>query len=223
MDRTLRVGGGLALVAAPVSLVASELLYVTTPDDPAQGLAIIQAHESAWLAANLLGLLAAALFVPAITLLAGLCGRVLAVTGMTLSALGVVGYAAHTGMFMVIGQLARQESERAAVARLLPALDGDPGGAVVLLMFLGGLYLGLVLLMIGAYRTRRAPLWAMICLVVAVLLGVVPLGVDTIEYAAEALVIAGLGGAGIHALRTQGAQPGTATRQVAPEAIRRTS
>lgn len=201
METKTRVGTRISLLAAPATLVASELLYVSTPDDPASGLAVIDAHESRWLLANILGLLAAALFVPVITTLMTLPrqrGRVLGRVGGVLGMLGVAGYAAHTGVFVVIGALANQHADRPAMARLVTALEGNAAMGIVLLFFLVGLYLGLVLLMIGAARARSVPRWTAACVTAAVVLGIAPLGVDAVAYAAEAMVVVGLGGAGWH-------------------------
>jgi hypothetical protein len=208
MDKLARIAGGVSLIAAPLTLVASELLYVSGPDDPGRGLATIAAHESSWLTANLLGLLAAALFIPAVMTLAWLPGAGRgcrwAVVGAVLGAVGIVGYAAHTGTFIVIGQMARQATgqtgEQVPMADLLDALDGNAAFGVVIGLFLIGLYLGLVLLMVGAWRARRVPLWSMVCVIAAVVLASVPI-VDGTEYVAETLVIVGLGVAGVEVLR----------------------
>jgi hypothetical protein len=203
MDTLARVTGGFALIAAPITLVASELLYVSGPDDPARGLAVIAAHQSSWRAANLLGLLAAALFIPAIVALASLPGRGRgrrwAVAGAVLGAVGIVGYAAHTGTFIVIGQMAKQSGDRDAMAGLFYSLEGNAAFGVVLGLFLVGLYLGLVLLMVGAWRAGRVPLWSVLCVVTAVVLASVPI-VDGGEYVAEALVVVGLAAAGLKML-----------------------
>jgi hypothetical protein len=110
-----------------------------------------------------------------------------------LGTLGVVGYAAHTGMFLVFEQAAAQGHDRAAMARLVSAMDGNAGAGVVLLLFLGGLYLGLVVLMIGAARAAVLPWWTALCVLAAVLAAFVPASLA--EYAAQALVVVGLGGA----------------------------
>lgn len=212
MEKLPRLTGGVALIAAPIALVASELLYGSSPEDPARSLAFLEAHESSWRAANLLGLLAAALFIPAIVALATLPGhgrgRAWAAVGATLGALGVAGYAAHTGALIVIGQMAMQTRDRDAMADLLEALEGNAALGVVFMLFLFGLYLGLVLLMVGGWRARRLRLWSMGAVVTAVVLASVPI-IDGAEYVAEALVILGLGAAGFEVLRGsahQGAQ-----------------
>jgi hypothetical protein len=200
MDKLIRTAGGVSLIAAPVTLVVSELLYGATPEG----------HEAAWRLANVLGLLSAALFVPAVAVLAMLpgagSGHRWAGTGAVLGSLGVAGYAAHTGMFVVIGELARQQGGD-AVDDLVLGLDGSPAAGAVLLMFLVGLYLGLVLLMVGARRAHRVPTWATAAVVAAVVLASVPI-VDALEYAAQVLVIVGLGGAGVAVLRGPGATRG---------------
>lgn len=204
MDMKITRSACLTLFGAPVALVASELLYVSTPDDPVKGLAAMEAHESHLLAANVLGLLAAALFVSVVTTLMRLPrerGRMLARIGGTLGCLGVAGYAAHSGAFVVIGAMAGQRADRAAMGRLLTALDGTAGMGIVLLLFFVGLYLGLVLLMIGAARAGAVPAWTAACVTVAVVLASVPLGTDLTSYAAESLVVVGLGGAGWHLSR----------------------
>jgi hypothetical protein len=206
MDKLARITGGVALVAAPITLVASELLYGSQPEDPVKGLAALEAQTASWRAANLLGLLAATLFIPAIVTLASLPGsgrgRRWSAVGAVLGALGVVGYAAHTGAFVVIGQMAEQTADRQAMADLLGAADANPTMAVVFALFLLGLYLGLVLLVVGAWRARRVPLWSMVAVLGAVVLASVPV-VAGQEYVAELLVILGLGGAGLSVLRGQ--------------------
>jgi hypothetical protein len=208
MDKPARLTGGVALVAAPVTLVASELLYGSQPDDAARSLAVLHSHAASWRAANLLGLLAAALFIPAVGALASMPGRGRGrrwtVVGATLGALGVSGYAAHVGAFIVIGQMAEQAADRDAMAGLLRALEDDPAMGVVFALFLIGLYLGLVLLMVGAWRARRVPAWSLIAVVAAVVMASVPI-VPGAEYVAETLVIIGLGGAGLTVLRESSA------------------
>lgn len=191
----------ISLLAAPATLVLSELFYVSTPDDAERALAVIDGHESRWLLANVMGLLAAALFVPVVTALMRLPrerGHVLGRIGGVLGMLGIAGYAAHTGAFVVIEVLAEQRSDRPAMARVLTAMDGSPAMGIVLAFFLVGLYLGLVLLMVGAARARAVPTWTATCVTAAVVLAMAPLGVDASAYVAEALVVVGLGGAGWH-------------------------
>jgi hypothetical protein len=203
----------LVLTAAPVTLVASELLYTTTPDDPRRGITVIGSHQTSWFLANVLGLLAAALFIGTLHILAAVPthrGRRFAQVGQVLGALGVVGYAAHTGLFVMLGQMGKQGHDRAAMARLVVAMDGNPAVGIVLLLFLGGLYVGLVLLMIGATRAGSVRVWSTTCVSAAVVLAMVP--VPGVDIAAEALVILGLASAGL----SLGTEPSATPTEPAP-------
>ncbi|MCW2762990.1 MAG: hypothetical protein JWR85_3191 [Marmoricola sp.] len=92
--------------------------------------------------------------------------------------------------------MAEQTGDRDAMAALLEALEGNAALGVVFMLFLVGLYLGLVLLVVGGWRARRVTLWSTGAVVAAVVLASVPI-VDGAEYVAEALVILGLGAAGV--------------------------
>lgn len=199
----------LCLLVAPVLLLTSELLSPALSDDGAESLAVVAAQPVRLALWIWLGMASAVLFVPAVVGAAALLGRrgaVVGWTGAALTVVGAFGYAVHQGMFLQLPALLDGDpGEMAAVYER----QGESGASAVVtfLLFLAPLMIGLLLLGIGLYRSRVAPLWPAIAIALAILPSAVPLPVDTGVLPFVAM-IAGMGGWASAVLRTTVARDG---------------
>jgi hypothetical protein len=149
----------LCLVAAPLVALIARLLSAPWVDDPANFLADISAHPTRSDAGSLLALLAAALLIPAgLTLAAAIRPHKpkLAATGATLTVVGTIALAGVATASLIAGQIARQP-QRAAMVDLWDHFHNASIGNVIFLALIAG-GVGYILLAIGLYRARVAPL-----------------------------------------------------------------
>jgi hypothetical protein len=152
-----------SLIAAPLVLLAGELLHPPFQLDPARQLAVAAANPDRWYLAHLLSLIGFALLVPAILGLTQLVGQrraALADLGGTLALLGVL---AATGLLSIDGfgvwQMAQPAADRAEMAALLDRILTSP--RVLLPLYLVSLTsaVGLLVLTLGLYRAQLVPAW----------------------------------------------------------------
>jgi hypothetical protein len=122
-----------SLIAAPLLLLAGELLHPQNLPDPAQQLATVAADPGRWYLAHLLSLLGFALLVPAILGLAQLVGRRRAALADLGGALALLGVLASVGLLTLDGfgvwQMAQPAADRAEMAALLERIFTSPGGS----------------------------------------------------------------------------------------------
>jgi hypothetical protein len=185
----------LCLIAAPVLMLASELLSPALSDDGAESLAVVAAQPGRLAAWIWLGIASAVVFVPAVVGAAVRLhrrGAVVGGTGAALAVVGAIGYAVHQGLFLQLpALLGGDPAEMAAVYERQG--EGAAVAAVTFLLFLGPLLVGLLLLGVGLHRSGAAPLWPAIALGLAILPSAVPLPFDT-GFVPFVLLIAGMGG-----------------------------
>jgi hypothetical protein len=164
--RYQRLAAG-SLIAAPLVLLAGELLHPPLQRDPARQLAMVAANPDRWYLAHLLSLIGFALLVPAILGLTQLVGQrraALADLGGTLALLGVL---AATGLLSIDGsgvwQMAQPAADRAEMAALLDRILTSPGMLALYLVSLASAA-GLLVLTLGLYRAqlirRGRPGWS---------------------------------------------------------------
>lgn len=111
-DNFRRTLAGLALIAAPLAMMVSEVIYKRSFSQESDGqfFAAVAEKSGTWTFARLLGLLAAVLFVPAVVGMVHLTrerGVVLGHVGGALAIVGAMGYACHQMLFVVMGEMAR--------------------------------------------------------------------------------------------------------------------
>lgn len=196
------------LIAAPVLMLASELLAPPLGDDGAGSLAVVAAHPVRFAAWIWLGIASAVLFVPAVIGTAAALlqrrGAVAGSAGVVLTVVGAFGYAVHQGLFLQVPALL--VGDPAEMVGVYERQGESTAFAVVtFLLFLGPLMIGLLLLGVGLHRSGVAPLWPALAIALAILPSAVPLPVD-IGVLPFALLIAGMGGWAWALLRTPGAR-----------------
>jgi hypothetical protein len=149
----------LCLVAAPLVAVAARLVGTPWLEEPAEYLADVGAHAARSRAGGLLTMLSAVLFIPAGLALAAAIrphAPKLAAAGAAMTAVGAVALAGVGTVSLVAAQIARQP-ERATMVRFWDEFYRDPNGNIVFLaLIIGGA--GYVVLAVGLYRSRVAPL-----------------------------------------------------------------
>lgn len=205
-DNFRRTLAGLCLIAAPLALAASEGGYaLVAVESPDQQHAAIAETPGIWMGATFVGFLAAILFVPAVLgvihLLKGR-GVVLGHIGGALAIVGMLGYAAHQSLFVLMGEMALMEDQREAVIEISNRLDDSVAiGVMVMLMFLLSFFVGMLLLTIGAYRGGIAPFWTPVFVFLSILPDFLPYTSEFLDYAGFGLLFIGLGMIGLKVLR----------------------
>ncbi len=151
-----------SLIAAPLVLLAGELLHPPFQLDPARQLAVAAANPDRWYLVHLLSLIGFALLVPAILGLTQLVSQrqaALADLGGTLALLGVL---AASGLLSIDGfgvwQMAQPAADRAEMAALLDRILTSPGVLALYLVSLASAA-GLLVLTLGLYRSQLIPAW----------------------------------------------------------------
>ena len=203
-----RTLAGTSLIAAPLVLLAAEALDPNTPQgDLGRTLAGIADHPERLLAANLLNVLAIVLFVPAALGLLHLLrgpgrGTVLGHVGGGLFLVGLLGFMGYSALNFVLLEMAAEGPVPAAVFEFGERLGASPGLGIVLLMWLGGFFLGLPVLTAGLYRAGVVSGWAaaLVGLWVVVKLTLVRYS-KLAEVSGFVLLLVGLGYVGLEVLR----------------------
>lgn len=192
-----------SLIAAPVLLLVSESVSPDLGDDGRRSLAAVAAQPGRLAAWIWLGVAAAILLLPAAAGLAHLLGRpgrLVGSVGAALVVVGAVGYAVHQALFLQLP--AMLGGDRAEMAALYERQAASATVAIVtFLVFLVPLLVGLLVLGVGLYRSRVAPLWPVAAIALAILPSAVPLPID-VGYASFVLLVAGMAGYARVVLRT---------------------
>ena len=222
-----RTLAGSSLIAAPLVLLAAESLDPNTPQgDLGRTLAGIADHPERLLAANLLNVLAIVLFVPAALGLLHLLrgpgrGTVLGHVGGGLFLVGLLGFTGYCAFNFVLLEMASVRPVPPEVFEFGERLGASPGLGIVLLMWLGGFFLGLPVLASGLYRAGVVPIWT------AALVGLWVIGELTLvqyskvaEVSGFVFLLVALGYVGLKVLRMSGEQwactGSQASREIAP-------
>jgi hypothetical protein len=163
-----------ALLIAPLLGLAGLFLLPAMPTDPAGQLIVIAENPGRWLVANLVLIASQLLLVPAMLLLARLLQSSRSRAGTLGAVLMVASAVLHVG---VLGYVTAQlpMAEAAATA----AVDRMFGTAFTALIVptLATAYLGIILVSIGIWRTRLAPRWVPVALLVGTIMDLIePIG-----------------------------------------------
>jgi hypothetical protein len=156
------------LVAAPVCEVIEAVLSPLAGTSTTADLDGIAAHQSAFVASVLVGLLGTALYVPAFL---GLLRRTaarrprLSLVASVLVVASMLGFAGVRMAQAVELQVTRDRLPSAQAAALVDHLSANPIGGVLLVMFLGGSVLGMVCLAVALWRSGGFPRPAVVLLV----------------------------------------------------------
>ncbi len=158
----------VALLTAAVAGLAGTILLPASADATAQ-LALIEAEPARWLGANVLLVISFLCFAGGLFALTGLFrdqGSRLGVAGAVLAALG---WALHIGpVAYVMAQYAlAHHQDRAGAAEIAAAMFEAPPFVVLIVPVLLTTVAGTLVLAVALWRTRLAPWWAAVTLVVA--------------------------------------------------------
>ncbi|MFD3457806.1 hypothetical protein ACFWVC_37205 [Streptomyces sp. NPDC058691] len=151
-----------ALAAAPLFGLVSELVVPRdTTNTPADELRFVSAHAGAFLLADLLAIVGAALFVVGLVRLVPAVsgrGRVAVRIGGTMAIAGSLALVAHPFLLLAIRDLATAEN-LTAMAQANDAISNGVAAMVILVARLLAFDLGLVVLTIGLWRAGALPVW----------------------------------------------------------------
>lgn len=169
-DNFRRTGAGLCLLAWPIFKLASDLARPGEPGNLTREFASVAAHPGGWTAGALLEMVAWILLIPgAIGIMHLLRGRgaTLGNIGGVFTVLGMMGFVGGTVVTLFEVAMA-QQPDRSAMITLYKAAMNSPILIFVLFIFTG--LLGILLLVIGLYRARLAPIWMIALPLVAIAL-----------------------------------------------------
>ena len=196
---------GLAMIAAPLLILAAMIIHTPHGADAASWLESAEAGRTRFYLAHLLFLATAVALVPVALGLADLVverERTLARLGRGLALLGIAGLCVLVGMDLFLWQLVADPAmESRDALRAVERVTTSVGINAPIAVLLAGLPLGFALLALGLYRTHATRLWSAlaIALAVPVTFGGLPLGWLAIVGAVVAT--AGMGSVGWPLLR----------------------
>lgn len=205
-----RTLAGICLITQPFLNLISVAISPRQSTDTSEQLAMIGAHPTRFLIANLLDLLWLLLLIPAVLGLLHLLrsgGAILGHIGCGFVLAGAVGAAAYRGVNL--GHLQVVESSLKQ-GQVLTAF-GQPslGSGVVMLISAIGLVIGYALLAVGLWRTRAAPRGAsglIVAFLVVDIVGLAAGGNKGVLLVAHTLLLVGLGWIGVKMLAMSDAQ-----------------
>ena len=194
---------GSCMVLAPVAFFASDLLWPVSHTKPAQMLRDVNGESGRTYAATVLAIAGMCLLAGAVVGLAHLLHERrpgMAFIGGALSMVGIVCASALVGaQGIFLAEAAKSGRDQVALTNLLDDMNDRilPIGVVTLVIGIG-----MVVLAVGLYRTRVAPVWAAICV------GVAGVGFDVgnpvaskpVIFASELILFVGLGAIGLEVL-----------------------
>ena len=202
-ERLRRTVCGVCMVAAPLALFGSDLLWPVTHTKPTQVLRDATGATGRIYAATLLCIVSMCLLAGAVVGVAHLLHERrpgLAFIGGAISMVGIVSVSAAVGwQGLFLSEAAKSGRDQAAVTSLLDDMNDKMLPIGIGTMLLG---LGLVVLAVGLFRAHVAPTWAAICVGVAGVAADIgnPGALKPVIFAAEVLLFAGLGAVGLAVL-----------------------
>jgi hypothetical protein len=160
-----------ALVVGVMSLVLGSALNPNAGEDgAAQTAALAVEHSGRWLGMSVMFFAAAVgltLGLPAILSLFDRRGRVLGTVAVTVFSIGVIGTAGYAMLMVFFRALAENEALR---NQPLDDVTQDAGLGIFLVGWVGGFYLGILLLALALFRARRTPMWVNLLLLAFVVM-----------------------------------------------------
>lgn len=167
-SRRFRLGLAALLVAAPLLELVETVLSPLTDGSTADDLHAIATHRSVFVVSVLAGILATALYLPALVGLARLSwarSRVLSAVAGSIAVLSTLGFMGVRMLQAFELQAVDQHLPAAQAARLVDGAGTNALGSVLTVTFLGGSVLRLVCQGIAVRRARLAPVAAVVLLV----------------------------------------------------------
>jgi len=196
------VSAALLLTGALALCLGSFLLPST--DDAGETLRIVEEQGGQWLAAAAVFFLSSVcltLGVPAILTLFPARGSVLGMVSLIVLELGFIGTAGFAMLMAFVRSLVKADALRESG---LEAASSEAGLTVFLWVWIGGLYLGELLLAIALLRARTVPRWVPLALLAHVL--TLPLSEvlpDPVAKAAILFLVLGFAGIAVHVTTPQ--------------------
>jgi hypothetical protein len=192
-----RVVGGLSLIVAPALLLLGDLID-SRPSEAGELASVAHSpgRHQAW---ALVGLLAVVLLVPATLTLFRLARPrrpLMAWLGGSLAIVGAVGLAAHFALNLATVEMARSGADTQMQA-LFDRIEGNAAVAAVILLGIAGTYFGQVVLTLGLWRARLAPVWVPALLALALPVS----AAATSPIASDPIFLVALGWVGLIVLR----------------------
>jgi hypothetical protein len=179
MTRTLHLRLAAAgLVAGPVAFTIGDTLRRVVDHDTNGAVQLtgeVADHSGVWLAAALLSVLAAALFLPGVAALAATAtgrGSTVTAVGAYLMGLGLIASVGHAVAFYTPFALyGRAHTTASAIESLDHESEGYPVLVALIVLFIVGMMLGTLVLLVGLRRAGRIPVWSVVAGLVFVVLG----------------------------------------------------
>jgi hypothetical protein len=187
-----KVVAGFCLVAAPILMLAAAIISPKLDADGQDQLALAAAHADRWFIANVVGLAALALLVPAVMGLIHMLRERQVLAGFVgggLALLGVLAAIAATGMSLVLWEMTKPGLDPVQMGTLADRVVGSTGIQLAVFVPTVLFPIGMVVLSVGLFRARAVP--ALCALALAV--GAVALMIGFGPAASIALAIAGAG------------------------------
>ncbi len=206
-----RTLAGVCLITQPFLNLISVAISPRQSTNASEQLAMISAHPTRFLIANLLDLLWLFLLIPAVLGLVHLLrtrGALLGHIGGGFVLAGAVGVAAYRGVNLAQLQVAQSGLNQEQV--LAAFGQASLGSIVVMLISAIGLFIGYAVLAVGLWRTRVAPRWASGLIVAFLVVDIVGLaaagGNKGVLLVAHTLFLVGQGWIGVKVLAMSDAQ-----------------
>jgi hypothetical protein len=206
--RYRRIATGAAMIATAPIVLASVAIKPAEDGNGGEVLANLSSHSSAMEASLVLGLLAIALLIPATLGLLRIAQQRSPVLGLVGAGLTLLGWVAFMGM-QVLGEVALVMAtfpDRAAMASLYDQIGNSNLITVVQAGFIVGHVVGIAILGVAVARSKVAPIWIGIGLVVSGPLHFLAhsLNVQPLDLGAFALLVLGYAAGGVVLIRMQG-------------------
>lgn len=195
-----RVGAVVSLLAAPICFIVQGLAGPAGSEDTGTELGQIAANTSGAQVAVIAGVVGTVLLVPALLTLTGLVAgryRVFGDIAGGIAIAGAVGFAVLWGVDIVQLALVNSHADTSQAVAAWSALNSSVPMAITLVLYIGGLSLGVVLLAVGLWGSRAVPRWA----TVPVLAFVVANAADLPTAVAAGILLIGFGGIAVSLLR----------------------
>lgn len=196
---------GLCLIGGPLALTAAAIIgpdYVD--DDKQRELENIAVHHHRYVVSILLFFLAGLLIIAAGIGLVRLFRGVRVTLGQVGGGLLVFGAAATIGFYTISAleyEMTRHGLDRVEMAKLVDQIEESGVLAPGWILFLVGIVIGSLLLAIAAFRRGLIPIWAVVAVVAATILGFFGGDNKALEIAGFAVLVVGFGTLGLALLR----------------------
>jgi hypothetical protein len=206
-DRQIRDGRlcGLAMIVAPLLILAAMIVHHPHGVDGASWLESVQAGRPRFYLAHLLFLATAAALVPVALGLAELLMErepTLARVGRILALFGIAGFCVLVGLDLFLWQLVADASMSSeATANAAERVTGSVGINVPIGVLVAGMPAGFALLALGLLRTGTASPWSALAIAIAIPLAFAGLPLGWLAIAGAAVGTAGMGSVGWQLLR----------------------